>query len=177
MTTARLAMIVGMAGMAPRAASAECRSDPDVLGVSPGAVLAAGHEGSDHGFVLGGEVSVYRLHDADVDCPGPLGGLSIPDYSWLGGYVDAVHDFGNGATRLTLGPEAGAWSVFGVDAGAVLSIRPGTVDAGIALRTVVTFGFVQLFFRYEALFDDRLGANVFEIGLLLKLPHAVKRVN
>jgi hypothetical protein len=170
--------VAGSLVVAAPPAVANCHEDPDVVGVSPGIVLASdASDASDRsGLILGGEVSAYRLRRHDEYCGDSFPTLQLPDFSWTGAYIDLVHDFTTSATRITIGPEVGRLSVFGLDGGAVLAVQAGHPNAGIAVRGIVTFGFVQAYVRYERLFDDRFGDNVVEVGALLKLPRAVKRI-
>jgi hypothetical protein len=146
-----------------------CSTEPDRDGVSPGITLGgAGWGKGTGGFVLGGEVSFFRLSNSEEHCGAPK--IPDPDYKWIGGYVDAVYDFGLHATRVTLGPELGS-NIVGIDAGIVVGSQNGRTITGVAIRPALTFGYFDMYVRYERLFDDPMGNNLIEVGFLIKWPH------
>jgi hypothetical protein len=106
------------------------------------------------GFVFGGEVSVVRQTN---------------EFSWYGAYVDAVHDFGQGQTRLSIGPEIG-WSAFGLDAGyQLVTFSGGGLAHLLSLRPLISLGYATLFGRFTKRLDASRPIGS-ELGLLLKYP-------
>lgn len=107
-----------------------------------------------NGAVLGGEAS--------------LAWVDIHSLMWFGGYADALHDFGSGSSRFTLGPELG-WFIFGVDGGLVLSTLDD-VHAGLCGRFLVTASIVSAYSRVGTVFSSPREGTYGELGLLVKLP-------
>lgn len=107
----------------------------------------------DNGVVLGGEGSIAFVNH---------------DFLWAGGYVDAVHDFGANATRITIGPELGLL-IFGVDGGLVLSTRDG-VHAGMCGRLLMTVGALAAYARVGTVFSSPQEGTYGELGILVKIP-------
>ena len=130
-------------------------------GVSAGGTFAALRDSGWTGAV-GGEASGLWLrapHDA------------ADSLLWLGGYLEAVRDFGAHTERFSAGPEAGK-GLFGVDAGPLVELPHGAAGTrvGATARLVERIGYTETYVRYNRYFDSRAGANGVELGLLLKLP-------
>lgn len=85
----------------------------------------------------------------------------------LGGYADALYDFGRDDVRLTIGPEIGK-GLFGIDAGYAIELeRAGAVRHGAVVRPYASVSYLTL--------GARLGyfqgsGWLGELGLLMKLP-------
>ncbi len=142
--------------------------------ISPGIVIGTASTEQGHGdFIFGAELSRFRLSEsaacAGDGAPSPSMGWSTT--TWVGGYVDGVYDFANHAARVTLGPEVGT-EVVGIDGGLAVEATADQVHVGFALRPVLTFGYVQLFFRWEEL--TAVGSQ-YEAGTLLKWPVELPR--
>jgi hypothetical protein len=121
------------------------------IGLTAGAVARS--HGS--GGVLGAEASFVRFPMAN-------------DY-FAGAYVDALYDFGNRRTRLSLGPELGL-RVFGLDGGPALQIGDGRTDVGWYARGFFTVGFFSIYARTGS-FPGAPDPRAFlEGGVLLKWP-------
>jgi hypothetical protein len=121
------------------------------IGITAGAVTRS--HGS--GGVLGAEASFVRFPIANED--------------FAGAYVDALYDFGNRRTRLSLGPEVG-FRLFGLDGGPALQIGDGRTDVGWYARGFFTLGFFSLYARTGS-FPGAPDPRAFlEGGVLLKWP-------
>lgn len=107
-----------------------------------------------NGAVLGGEASLVFLHNDNL--------------TWLGGYVDAVHDFGPSATRISIGPELGK-AIFGIDGGFVLSTYGGP-HAGVCGRFLISLAVLHLYTRVGTIFDSPKEGTYGELGVMLKIP-------
>jgi hypothetical protein len=119
--------------------------------------LASGwsiHRHANDGAYLGLEASVVRTETRTL--------------FWLGGYADAVHDFANGATRMTVGPELGLGPV-GLDGGYLLELAPAGHRQGFAARLVASASLLSITGRVGH-FSGGAGETFGEVGLLLKLP-------
>jgi hypothetical protein len=119
--------------------------------------LASGwsiHRNASDGVYLGFEASVVRTETRTL--------------FWLGGYADAVHDFANGASRLTAGPELGLGPV-GLDGGYLLELAPAGHRQGFAARLVASASLLSITGRVGR-FGGGAGETFGEVGLLLKLP-------
>jgi hypothetical protein len=124
--------------------------------VLPGATVAgATHSNAPLGFVAGGEVSAAYL--------------SNRTFLWGGGYVDGVYDMGERRARVSIGPEFG-WAALGLDGGMVVRPRPGGVDLGGEVRSLLAFGFGALYVRAGLMPRASADRSFGEVGLLLKLP-------
>jgi hypothetical protein len=90
-----------------------------------------------------------------------------PSLFWLGGYADALYDFGRGHARATIGPEIGA-GFFGLDGGLLLERVDGQLRKGLVVRSMITASWVAITFRSGYVLDKR---EVFEeVGVLIKIP-------
>jgi hypothetical protein len=166
----RIVIVILLAVAASSRIAAACDDDNrSQTMLSPGILLGIGGGDPQHhaGFLLGGELSVFRL-SSESDCSNgaPSTSLGIPSATWVGGYLDGDYDFGNHSGRVTLGPEVG-WELFGIDGGLAVQRGDNRTNAGLAVRPVITFGYVQLFARYE--YFAGVGARG-EVGALLKWP-------
>jgi hypothetical protein len=155
--------------LAPALAHAEGDGGPFISG---GATIAAGVHDDGTGLVLGGEFSAGYIYFKDqLDADGRATWGFTP--YWVGGYVDAVRDFKTDTTRISLGPEFGA-HLFGLDGGLLLEQGDQT-RTGVTVRAALTLAAVAVYGRYGRYFDDQPERDFIEIGLLLKLPHAIDR--
>lgn len=112
------------------------------------------HRHASDGVYLGFEASVVRTETRTL--------------FWLGGYADAVHDFANGATRMTVGPELGLGPI-GVDGGYLLELAPAGHRQGFAARLVASASLLSITGRVGH-FMGGAGDTFGEVGVLLKLP-------
>lgn len=149
----------------PRAAAAD-QDPPFTIGARPAWFLLGGVTGGatvaeEGGGFVGGELSLVRLRD------GRFAGL----------YADSFHDFGPGATFLTVGPELGlhvrsrsALPIsFGIDGGLAMRFD-GETSAGASGRLSITlFGLFSIYGRYMYL-DPGDGDHVVQAGAALKFP-------
>jgi len=148
-------LALALAGAPGRADARVADSFPEAwylpIGVTAGAV--ARHGGS--GGVLGAEASVARF---------PI------ENDWFGGgYVDALYDFGNRRTRLSLGPEIG-YRLFGLDGGLAAQTGGGRTDLGWYGRGFFTLGVFSIYARTGS-FPGAPDPRAFlEGGVLLKWP-------
>lgn len=166
----RFIVLALLAVVATTHIAAACDDDGSTTEMfSPGILLgAAGSDGSHGDFILGAELSLFRLSESAA-CAGngaPSPSLGLSRTTWVGGYLDGDYDFSTHAVRFTLGPEVGT-EVVGIDGGLAVEAEAGKVHVGFALRPVLTFGYVQVFFRGEEL--TAVGSQ-FEGGVLLKWP-------
>ena len=102
------------------------------------------------GISLGGEVSASYFNTG----------------RFVGAVSDVVHNFGEKATRVSLGA-MGGWGVFGAELSYLASMKESQIDHGIAVRPFISFGYLGGFLRYGVLFG---AGDVIEGGVLLKLP-------
>ena len=150
-----LACAFGVAGVAQADAGPKIRSGwYGPVGFNFGGAIHG--EGVSNGFLLGAEGSLVHFDASDL-------GL------WVGGYVDALGDFGADALRASIGPEIG-YRLVGVDAGYVLDVSPLGVHHGICVRPVVTVAIFALYGRFGYLFTREEAPTFGEIGLLVKIP-------
>lgn len=122
--------------------------------------MTAGGVARTHGSggVLGAEASLVRF--------------PVANEYFAGAYVDALYDFGNRRTRLSLGPEIG-FRLFGLDGGPALQIGEGRTDLGWYARGFFTMGFFSIYARTGS-FPGAPDPRAFlEGGVLLKLPFLV----
>jgi hypothetical protein len=112
------------------------------------------HRHAGDGVYLGFEASVVRTETRSL--------------FWLGGYADAVHDFANGATRMTVGPELGLGPV-GLDGGYLLELAPAGHRQGFAARLIASASLLSITGRVGH-FAGSAGETFGEVGVLLKLP-------
>jgi len=169
-------LVVGLAILGARIAAAD-DGGPDVM-YSPGVLIGAASNSRGHltDFILGGEISVFRVKDwttwqSGNGAPMVAPGMPFPNMGWLGGYVDGEYDFATRTGRITLGPELG-WDFLGLDGGLAVERAPGKTNVGYALRGVITLGFVQGFERVEVFGD---GSAQLEAGVLVKRPKDLHR--
>jgi hypothetical protein len=158
--TAKMMMTALALATGARAASAE---DMDTWFSFGGNIGYGMTEGS--GLLVGGEVSLFKLN-LDIEISRNNDTKPDPTY-WIGGYADAVHDFGANTTRFSIGPEIG-YGLFGLDGGYLF--EAGEQDHhGLTVRGAITVGFVAVYARYSRVFgaDD---PNRGELGLLFKVP-------
>src|ERR1700709_2684729 len=103
--------VILLAVVASSRIAAACDDDnrPETM-LSPGILIGAGGGDPQHraGFLLGGELSVFRL-SSESECSNgaPSTSLGIPSMTWVGGYIDGDYDFGNHSRRGTLRAEGG----------------------------------------------------------------------
>ena len=120
-------------------------------GLTTGGTVALGGRGA----LVGGEVSIARLRDAQ----------------FAGAYADAYYDWGAHGTYVTTGLEFGH-SFLGLDGGLALRFGEGGSHAGVAVRATVGLGVAGLYVRFAhfggAMEDD--SKDVLQVGLVLKLP-------
>jgi hypothetical protein len=125
------------------------------VGVNVGlALLSQGAKGA----LLGVEGSVVHLDRSVV---------------WWGGYADALFETNQVTGRFSIGPEVG-WAFVGVDGGVVGFLHDARFDPGLAIRPMLTFGFVSLYFRGEKLFLPGQQVDDGQVGLLVKWPFELK---
>jgi hypothetical protein len=153
-----IAYLAGLLGvcLAPARAGADASQKIDMagvyfpMGINVGTAL---RDPGKNGVLLGAELSgVYLWHE--------------DDYTFLGGYVDLLRDFGLGASRLSFGPEVGS-HYCGIDGGPVFAWEEGWHHAGWRARLFGTLAFVSL---YLGEWRQPGGNWSTEIGLLLKVP-------
>ena len=111
------------------------------------------HRHAGDGAYLGLEVSVVRTETRTL--------------FWIGGYADVVHDFANGATRMTVGPELGLGPV-GFDGGYLLEVAHGGYREGVAARLIASASLLSITGRVGH-FTGGSGETFGEVGLLLKI--------
>lgn len=123
-------------------------------GLTTGGTIAL----ADKGALVGGELSLARLRDAN----------------FIGVYADGYYDWGAHGTYVTGGLELGHKFV-GLDGGVALRLADGDQQLGVTGRLTFGLGMAGVYARY-AHFWDVGGArlmtddNVVQIGLVLKLP-------
>jgi hypothetical protein len=94
---------------------------------------------------------------------------------WLGIYGDAVRDFGADRTRLSVGPEIGAY-VVGIDGGFLVELADDEpTRTGLSARVVLTVAFAGVYARGGHFVDGAPGSDFAEFGVLLKIPVQVNR--
>ena len=153
LTAASLALAVAIAA---RDASSDA-----VPGVRPGWFAPVGvtlggslHHEVPGGFLLGAEGSVVNWNQ-------------VEDGVWVGGFADALWDFGAEQARISIGPEVG-FGPFGIDIGYVAAID-GDYHHGIGGRAIFTLSLVAFYFRLGKVFDTA-EPDYKELGALIKLP-------
>jgi len=123
-------------------------------GVTTGGTIAL----ADKGALVGGELSLARLRDAN----------------FVGVYADGYYDWGAHGTYVTGGLEVGH-KFFGLDGGIALRHADGDNQLGATGRLTIGLGMVGVYARYahfweggarQMMTDD----NVVQIGLVFKLP-------
>ena len=122
------------------------------VGLSTGYAL---HDKLPNGALLGPELSIVHITNQAV---------------WYGGYADYLWDRGSDRQRLSVGPEVG-YTYFGLDGGYVLE-QGDKLRHGVALRPLLTIGFLAVGFRGVKVFGDG-GETLGEISVLVKLPFPV----
>lgn len=144
--------------LAPRAASADVFHGVDKALYLPVGVTIGGAANSPlgGGVVLGAEVSLAHL---------------TRDIAWIGGYTDAIHDFGAKATRFSVGPELG-FGPLGLDCGLLLEARNGHVSPGTTVRFLLSASLVAAYARWGHVVDT-MYRDFGEFGVLLKFPFRV----
>lgn len=102
---------------------------------------------------------------------GELSFVWLSDAVWAGGYADAVYDFAQDGTVLTLGPEFGL-AILGFDGGLGLRFgREDETEVGYQARMLLDLGAVfALYGRYGFWPDSSDGKHVGQVGVLLKFP-------
>ncbi|MEZ4360413.1 MAG: hypothetical protein R3B48_09545 [Kofleriaceae bacterium] len=118
-------------------------------GLSTGFTVAGADE---RGAAVGGELSVARLRDQ----------------RFFGAYAESSYDFSVDSATVGGGLEAG-WQVIALDVGA-LARRLDDPELGVSARLCASAGVLSLCGRYARFFDVAVDRNVFQLGLLLKLP-------
>ncbi|CAN5720146.1 hypothetical protein BH11MYX1_BH11MYX1_36140 [soil metagenome] len=108
---------------------------------------------ADQGALVGGEVSVARLRDANI----------------VGFYADGYYDWGTNGTYVTGGLELGH-KFLSLDGGGAARFAEGDSKFGLAARLTVGVGVVGVFARYAHFYDTMDNQDVLQVGLLLKLP-------
>jgi hypothetical protein len=120
-------------------------------GVSTGATVAL----ADRGYLLGGELSLARLREANH----------------VGIYADGYYDWGTGGTYTTAGLELGH-KVVGIDGGVALRFANGADQVGFTGRLSVGFGVFSIYGRFLHFSSTTMNDNVIQVGVQLKLPFA-----
>ena len=136
---------------------------PEGVFVPVGLTVAGATHGQGSGVVLGAEASAVYFRGA-----------------WVGGYLDALRDFGADRFRFSTGPEIG-FGPIGADFGYVAALDDaGGYRHGFAARGLLTVSLVAVYGRYVTLFGNDAPTERFaEIGALFKFPipvHTPKRV-
>lgn len=121
-------------------------------GIHLGASL---HERAANGWLIGGEVSVVRVHGMLAE-------------SWAGGYADVRWDSGLEGLRLSIGPEAGL-SILGADAGLLFDYDGDRLSVGGTARLLLTIGLAGVYVRGNYVLEPD-GWSV-DFGVLLKIPN------
>lgn len=134
---------------------------------SGGATVGLAFHDDGTGGVFGGEVSAGYLLVDDDQLAAWKGLTSLVRTPWFGGYVDALYDTKLAQARASFGPEIG-YGPIGVDAG-IVAIGS---HSGITGRIVVTTSVVAFYARYDHVFNTAGETGFFELGVLLKYPHA-----
>jgi hypothetical protein len=160
-----------------------------VCALAPRTALATGSEELPGGwFVLPGiNLSASKMgrhldHDGFVDSDfAPVAGFEVSFVHgqlnhyftwsrrdvWMGGYVDAVRDFGSERFRVSVGPEL-AMMFFGFDVAFVAEPGGDETRYGINGRVFLALAYASLYLR-KGYFPT--GNEAYdEFGLLLKLP-------
>jgi hypothetical protein len=126
----------------------------------------ASHDDGD-GLVVGAEASTGIVwHDFKL-----FGESRLRDVRWVGGYLDALRDFGSGTTRISVGPEAGIAGL-GIDMGLLVQLGDGQ-RWGWSVRPAITNGVISVGVRYARFFDGKPEASFGEASVLLKWPFKV----
>ncbi len=160
----RLSVVAAAAALATGALAHPAAADdepPFIIGSRPAWIMLGGLTAGGtvalggRGALVGGEVSIVRLRDAQ----------------FAGAYADAYYDWGAHGTYVTTGLELGH-SFLGLDGGLALRFGDGGSHAGVAIRATVGLGVAGLYVRYAhfggAMDDDN--KDVLQVGLVLKLP-------
>lgn len=125
--------------------------------ISAGVTTGASFSGRGNGALLGFEGSYVQAHKG----------------KWMGIYTDALYDFGQGLTTISVGPEIGML-MFGVDAG--VGLRMGAeqeAQLGAQGRVMCTLGFFALSFRHGLWPQEGKIEHVSQLGLTFKIPVAL----
>jgi hypothetical protein len=153
------ALLIALA-MSPSAALAD-----EGFAVFPGLTTGIGflHQGLDSpGWTIGAEVSAVHYID-NIEM------LRGGGFLWaMGGYADALWDFGSDSFRMSVGPEL-VWLFFGIDGGYLLQLHDGAIGHGLAGRAFFSLGFVSFYSRIGSTWgavDD----TFMEVGFLFKIP-------
>jgi hypothetical protein len=157
--TARAAGWLTLALSAVTAPAASADEPAFTIGSRPAWVLLGGLTTggtvalADRGALVGGELSLARLRDAQ----------------FAGVYADAYYDWGAHGTYVTSGLELGH-SFLGLDGGIALRFADQT-NVGVAARVTVGLGVAGLYLRYAHFGGAMDGEkDVLQLGLVLKLP-------
>ncbi|MFN3197144.1 MAG: hypothetical protein ACE366_01830 [Bradymonadia bacterium] len=118
-----------------------------------GLTTGVGFGDPDLGGYVGGELSLNRLNES----------------LWFGLYGDALYDFGPDSTMLTVGPQLG-YSVLGIDGGLAARHGDGEWLLGPQGRVLLSLGFFSLYGRLALFDDDGDDIQVWQVGMLLKMP-------
>ena len=87
---------------------------------------------------------------------------------WAGLYTDALYDFGNGNTMITIGPKIGMY-IIGLDGGIGIVLDPKDQrDLQMQGRILLTFGVFSMYYRYGIRMDTDISTH--QIGLSIKMP-------
>ena len=140
--------------------TAKAQEEPFQIGTKPyhfistGLTTGASLSGKGNGGFVGLETSYVRAHKG----------------TWFGLYTDALYDFGQQASTITIGPELGIL-MFGIDGGLGVQIRPKEETIlGFQARTMLSLGFFSLFYRYGVWPEENTLRGVHQIGITLKSP-------
>jgi hypothetical protein len=119
-------------------------------GVSTGATVAL----ADRGYLLGGELSLARLREANH----------------IGIYADGYYDWGTGGAYTTAGIELGR-KILGLDGGVALRFA-GQRETGFTGRISFGVGVFSIYGRFLHFVSDTatMNENVIQVGVQLKLP-------
>jgi hypothetical protein len=121
------------------------------IGVNLGAAI---HPKLKTGFLFGGDLSAVFVNS---------------NFFWVGGFADALGDFGIKGFRYNVGPEIGLGPL-GLDMGYLGEIRAGTYRNGLSMRLHLTLSVVGIYGRWGHRFDNATEPNFGEVGALLKFP-------
>ena len=87
---------------------------------------------------------------------------------WAGLYTDALYDFGNGNTMITLGPKVGMY-IIGLDGGIGIVLDPKDQrNLQMQGRFLLTFGVFSMYYRYGGRLDTDVRTH--QTGLSIKMP-------